>query len=152
MEGSGSDSKDRRRALATFVSFMRAYESVRRRLEPELLRHDVTPTQWGVLEALFHVGPLNHRELAEKVLTSKGNLTTVVDNLVRDGLVDRRPVPGDRRQKRAYLTARGRRVVRKVFPLQAEAIEREFAILTRSEQELLRKLCRKLGTGEVREG
>jgi MarR family 2-MHQ and catechol resistance regulon transcriptional repressor len=152
VEGSGSDSQDCRRALSTFVSFMRAYESVRRRLEPELLRHGVTPTQWGVLEALFHVGPLNHRELAEKVLTSKGNLTTVVDNLVRDGLVERRPVPGDRRQKRAYLTGRGRRVVRKVFPLQAEAIEREFGVLTRSEQELFRELCRRLGTKEVTEG
>lgn len=134
-----------RLALSTFVKFMRAYNTVRGRLEPELGKLGVTPTQFGVLEALYHVGPLNQRDLGGKLLTSKGNLTTVLDNLQRDGLVDRRPVPGDRRQVSVQLTAQGRRLIRKVFPRQAEMVSREMGRLTVREQRTLGQLCKKLG-------
>ncbi|MEN8376594.1 MAG: MarR family transcriptional regulator [Gemmatimonadota bacterium] len=137
----------RRRALNTFVKFMRAYASVTARLEPEITKHGVTRTQFEVLEALLHLGPMNQRQLGEKILSSKGNITTVLDNLERDGLVERRPVEGDRRQKLVALTAAGRKRIRRIFPRQADAIVREFGTLTSEEQRTLGELCRKLGRG-----
>ena len=51
--------------------------------------HNLTISQFGVLEALYHLGPLSQRQLADKILRSSGNLTMVIDNLERDGLVRR---------------------------------------------------------------
>jgi MarR family 2-MHQ and catechol resistance regulon transcriptional repressor len=136
-----------RDALSAFVKFMRAYESLRARLEPAITEHGVTTTQFGVLEALSHLGPMNQRRLGEKILTSTGNLTTVLDNLERDGLVERAPVEGDRRQNLVQLTERGKRRIEKIFPQQARAIVRELGVLTRQEQKTLGALCRKLGLG-----
>jgi MarR family 2-MHQ and catechol resistance regulon transcriptional repressor len=90
---------------------------------------------------------MNQRRLGEKILTSKGNLTTVLDNLERDGLVERAPVEGDRRQNLVQLTERGKRRIEKIFPQQARAIVRELGVLTRQEQKTLGALCRKLGLG-----
>ena len=124
---------------------MRAHSSLRARLEPEITRHGITLSQFEVLEALLHLGPLNQRQLSEKILSSKGNLTTVVDNLERKGLVERRPVKGDRRQNLVCLTPAGRRLIRRVFPKQAAAIVREFRVLSRDELKVLGELCKKLG-------
>lgn len=137
-----------RRALSTFTKFMRAYNSLRQRLEPVLADLGVTPTQFGVLEALLHLGPLNQRDLGEKLLTSKGNLSVVIDNLERDGLVERRAPEHDRRERLIHLTPAGERFVREIFPKQAEAIARELGRLTAAELKQLGDLCRKLGRSD----
>ena len=51
----------------------------------------LTPTQFGVLEALLHKGPLSQRELGQKVLTSAGNMTDLIDKLETRGLVPAHP-------------------------------------------------------------
>ena len=145
MEQSRRSVSDKRRVLRTFTQFMRAHDSLRARLEPEITRHGITTTQFGVLEALLHLGPLNHGQIAEKILSSKGNITTVVDNLVRDGLVERRPVKGDRRQMSVRLTPAGSRLVGRIFPQQADAIARELSVLNDDELDVLGDLCKRLG-------
>ncbi len=133
------------RALNTFVKLMRATDSVRSRLEPHLRREGVTPTQFGVLEALLHLGPMNQRALGAKLLVSKGNVTKVVDNLEKRQFVQRQAAPADRRQSIVSLTRAGRRAIAAIFPRQVQAITREFSPLTAREQELLGRLCKKLG-------
>ena len=136
-----------RRALDAFTKFMRAHNALTARLAPTIAEHDLTPTQFGILEALHHLGPMNQRTIGAKLLASKGNVTTVVDNLVRDGLVERKAVRGDRRQNLVVLTARGRRRIAHVFPHIARAIVAELAVLSAAEQERLAALCRQLGHG-----
>jgi MarR family 2-MHQ and catechol resistance regulon transcriptional repressor len=131
---------------------MRAADSVRARLEPHITRHGVTTTQFGVLEALHHVGPMNHRNLGSKLLVSKGNVTVVVDNLERRGLVKRVADAQDRRQTIVHLTPAGRRLIRRMFPQQASAIVKEFSVLTVAELTTLARLCRRLGRQEGRGG
>ncbi len=127
---------------------MRAGRTVLARTEPLLARHKLTATQFGVLEALLHKGPLTQRELGAKVLTSAGNMTAVVDQLARRGLVARLPNPADRRQVRVTLTPEGRAFIAVLFPAQAEAIARAMAALSPAEQETLGALLRRLGKGE----
>lgn len=138
------------RALATFVKLMRATNTVRSRLERQLAAHELTPTQFGILEALLHVGSLNQRDLGRKLLLSKGNITIVVDHLERRRLVKRVAHPADRRQSVVHLTRPGRTFIRGFFPSHAAAIARELAVLTAPEQEELGRLCRKLGLGGSR--
>src|SRR3954447_5274825 len=134
-----------RRALDAFVKLARAAESVNARLAGGIAAAGLTARQFGALEALYHLGPLCQRDLGEKLLKSTGNITMVVDNLERRGLV--RPVRGteDRRYVTVHLTEEGDRVIREAFPEHAARVADEMSRLTPEEQEMLGRLCRKLG-------
>lgn len=138
---------EERRALDAYVKFVRAYDTIDSRLRSALREEGLTVTQLGVLEALMHIGPMVQSELAEKLLTSPSNLTTVLDNLERDGLVRRERSTEDRRQVEVSLSAEGREMIEDVFPRHAERITRLFGSLDPEEQELLGRLCRELGQG-----
>ena len=134
-----------RLALSTYLKLTRASETLWNRLAPGPQRHDLTPSQFGVLEALHHLGPMHQCELGERILKSSGNMTLVIDNLERRGLVRRERSAEDRRFIRVHLTDEGEQLIRRVFPVHADAITRELAVLTQDEQRALGTLCRKLG-------
>ena len=138
---------DERRALDAYVKFVRAYDTIDSRLRSALREEGLTPSQLGVLEALMHIGPMVQSELAEKLLTSPSNLTTVLDNLERDGMVRRQRSTEDRRQVEVSLTSDGRELIEDVFPSHAQRITRLFGALDPEEQEELGRLSRKLGRG-----
>lgn len=139
----------RDRALCAYVNLMRAAESLSARLSKSspAAGEGLTETQFGVLEALYHLGPMCQRDVGRKVLKSCGNVTFVLDNLARAGLVRRRPSAEDRRFVSVHLTEKGRRLVDRLFPGHAAAIVKEMAPLSAAEQEDLRRICRKLGKG-----
>jgi len=132
-------------ALDAYIKLMRAADSVTARLEPLMRTADLTIGQFGALEALLHLGPLCHRDLGWKLLRSNGNITVVVSNLVRRGLVRRTRRADDRRYVTVALTERGRRLIGGMFPRHARHIAREMSALTLSEQAELGRLCRLLG-------
>ena len=111
-------------------------------------QHGLTPSQFAVLEALYHLGPLCLSELAQKILRTSGNLTMVVDNLEKSGYVTRVPSAEDRRYIRAEITESGRKLIASIFPHHAAQIAELMSRLSPEEQDRLRELCRKLGTGE----
>jgi MarR family 2-MHQ and catechol resistance regulon transcriptional repressor len=88
------------------------------------------------------------RALGDKLLRSGGNITMVIDNLERHGLVERVRQKEDRRMIMIHLTPKGRKLISRVLPLHAKDVLKEMSRLTASEQEELRRLCRKLGRGE----
>ncbi len=133
------------RALNTYIKLMRAVESLTSRLNSHLASARLTISQFGALEALFHLGPLCQRELSEKLLKSSGNITMVVDNLEKRGLVERKREGEDRRYVTVHLTHEGRRLISEIFPAHVAAIVEEMNILTASEQNELGRLCRVLG-------
>ena len=134
-----------RLALGTYLKLTRASERLWDRLALGLQREDLTPSQFGVLEALYHLGPMCQRDLGERILRSSGNMTLVIGNLERNGLVRRVRSAEDRRYHQVHLTVEGERLVRRVFPGHAHAITRELAVLSQEEQRTLGHLCRKLG-------
>ncbi|MCS7248351.1 MAG: MarR family transcriptional regulator [Anaerolineales bacterium] len=136
------------RALNAFIKLMRAAESLESRLAQRGCLAELTPSQFGVMEALYHLGSMCQSELAHKILKSSGNLTLVIDNLERQGYVVRKRDPNDRRFITVHLTDAGRRKVESVLPCQVKAIVDEFAVLTPEEQETLGRLCKKLGKRE----
>jgi len=132
-------------ALDAYIKLVRASESVTSRVIRHLGDDGLTVSQFGVLEALFHLGPLSQRELAQKILKSGGNVTMVVDNLEKRGLVKRERDSGDRRLYRITLTPVGRKLIKNIFPRHAEKIADQMNVLTKEELQELGHLCRKLG-------
>ena len=136
-------------ALDAYIKLVRASNSLASRLAPRLAGSGLTEGQFGVLEALLHLGPLHQCDLARKHLQSGGNITMIVDNLEKAALVRRERSVEDRRYVRVHLTAEGRKLIKKLFPLHARGIAEELGVLTAAEQEELARLCRKLGRGEA---
>jgi MarR family 2-MHQ and catechol resistance regulon transcriptional repressor len=124
---------------------MRASESVTTRIHRHLTDAGLNVSQFGVLEALYHLGPLNQTEIGQKILKSSGNITLVIDNLEKRGLVKRRRSAEDRRFYAVDLTAAGRRLIASIFPRHAAKVLEEMKALTSAEQEELSRLCRKMG-------
>lgn len=150
---SGRYSKDQARALGAYVKLMRVAESLTAYIHRRLAAVDLTVSQFGVLEALYHLGPLMQGEIAKKILRTSGNLTMVVDNLQKRGLVTRRQKPGDRRAFEIHLTDRGLRLIGEYFPDHAARISEEMSVLSSDEQDELARLCKKLGLGrKARDG
>jgi MarR family 2-MHQ and catechol resistance regulon transcriptional repressor len=135
------------RALNAYINLARASDSLFGRMSAQIEQEGLTLGQFGVLEALLHLGPVGQRTLGRKLLRSGGNVTLVVDNLERHGWVRRERVEEDHRMVRVHLTPEGRTLIERVFPKHAQAIRGEMNVLTAAEQEELRRLCRKLGKG-----
>lgn len=134
-----------RRALDAYIKLRRAVNTVGLEEHAVMRSAGLTESQFGVLEALLHLGPLCQHELASKILKSAGNLTTVIDNLERRELVERRRDDSDRRRVRVHLTAPGNELIRDALPKNVDTIVRVFEVLSPAEQEQLGALCRKLG-------
>jgi MarR family 2-MHQ and catechol resistance regulon transcriptional repressor len=105
------------------------------------------PGDFAVLEALLHKGPLPVNTIGKKVLLTSGSMTAAVDRLERRGLVERRNDPEDRRTRVVHLTAEGRKVIRKLFAVHEQDMERAVSVLNASEKEQLSGLLRKVGRG-----
>ena len=135
------------RALGTYVKLMRAAESVTARVHKHLSSAGLTVSQFGVLEAIYHLGPLSQRDLGRKILRSSGNITMVIDNLEKRRLVKRERDLMDRRLLIVHLTGAGRKLICKIFPSHAALITHEFSVLNASDQKILGELCKKVGMG-----
>lgn len=136
------------RALSSYIKLARAANSAIGYARVGLENAGLTYGQFAVLEALFHVGPLCLGDLARRILTSGGNLTLVIDNLEKRGLVKRQQQGRDKRFIRASITPAGRKLIARIFPQHSQRIVEVMGRLTLVEQEQLGRLCRKLGTGE----
>ncbi|MBI5216778.1 MAG: MarR family transcriptional regulator [Ignavibacteriae bacterium] len=105
----------------------------------------LTEPQFGVLETLGHKGPLLLGELSKKRLVSGGNITCVVDNLEKEGFVERVHSKDDRRAIIVRLTQKGNKLFDEIFTKHAEHITKLASVLSEKEQEELGRLCKKLG-------
>ena len=135
-------------ALDTFIKFTRAANAVENRLFQQDLLEGLTPSQFGVLETIYHLGPMRQGEVSSKLLRSTGNMTLVLDNLEARSLVRRERNPEDRRSLTIHLTETGEKMIQRIFPLMAAAITAEFDVLSAEEQSTLGNLTRKLGKKE----
>ncbi len=136
------------RALDTYIKLMRASEAVSARIHRHLDAVNLTVSQFGVLEALLHLGPLYQRDLAQKLLKTGGNMTFVIDNLEKRQLVRRDRQTSDRRFVLVCLTEQGKALISQIFPQHAAVVAQEMSVLTPPEQEALSQLCQRLGKGE----
>jgi MarR family 2-MHQ and catechol resistance regulon transcriptional repressor len=136
------------RALDTYIKLLRAVDSLKARIDSHQTAGDVKGTQFGTLEMLFHLGPLNQNAIGKKLIISKSNVVAVIDKLEKRGLVKRKRSREDRRCIFVHLTESGHDLIQDLLPDHVAAITEELSCLTAVEQEELGRLCRKLGLKE----
>ncbi len=137
--------KEEIRSLNAFIKLVRAAQSVSGRVESHFSEIGLSVSQFGALEALYHLGPLYQKDLASKILKSTGNITMVVDNLEKRGLVERVRDLKDRRLYSVGITEKGAALIKSFFPVHVSRIVHEMEALTRAEQKELDRLCKKVG-------
>ncbi len=137
--------EEKEQALRLWIALARCYVTFSRVVACKVAEYDLTAPQFGVLEALLHLGPLSLGELAEKLLVTGGNVTYVMDRLESQGLVTRERSGNDRRVIRAHLTPKGKATIEAVFPGHVEFLEGLSSVLDPEEKEELRELLKKLG-------
>lgn len=141
----GKPDKAEAGALKTWVVLARAYLAISRHVEADVARHGLTSSEFGILEALYHKGPLLLGDLQQKILVTSGGMTYLVDRLAAKGLVTRESFPGDKRARYAVLTAEGSALIRRIFPAHARRLARLLDALSPKEQKRVTELLRTLG-------
>ena len=129
--------------LSTLVTFTRAENKIHRMEYETIKKNGLTAAQFGVLEALYSKGDLKICEIIEKILTTSGNITVVIKNLEKDGLVKRYSDPEDKRATIIALTDKGREVIENILPEHIMNISKIFNILTDEEKLTLKKILKK---------
>lgn len=139
------------RALDAYIKLMRAADSVTARVTRALSTHNLTISQFGILEALMHLGELHQNELGQKLLKSSGNITLVVDNLEKRGLITRERSTDDRRFVWVRLTKDGEAYIQKVFPEIVKVITHSMVVLSPFEQEKMAEYLKQVGLSAAQE-
>ena len=140
-----SGNKEEIIALDTFLKIIRCAETILSQNSSNLNKNGLTESQFGILDAVYHLGPLKQKTLGEKILKTGGNITHVVDNLEDQKLVIRKRGKEDRRQFEIHMTPKGKKVFEKILPDQVRLIKNQMSVLSKEELETLGKLCRKIG-------
>lgn len=138
---------EERLALDTYIKLMRSVDTVKRNIDQQNTVGELSGSMFGTLEMLYHLGPLNQKDIGEKLLVSKSNVVAVLDRLEKMELVKRQRSVEDRRCIFVHLTENGRNRIEEILPVHVGAITAEMNRLTQAEQEELGRLCRKLGKG-----
>lgn len=129
----------------TYLVLWRAARAMEARALESIVEVGLGATDFAVLEALLHKGPLPVNSLGKKVLLTSGSITTAVDRLVKRKLVARKDYPGDRRVRVVELTAAGRKLIQPAFVRHEAHLEEIVRVLSRAERATLVALLRKLG-------
>ncbi|KGR87807.1 MarR family transcriptional regulator [Ureibacillus massiliensis 4400831 = CIP 108448 = CCUG 49529] len=131
--------------LKAFTVLLRASQSVQEASKRDHSKHGLNPTEFAVLELLYHKGDQPIQVIGKKILIASSSITYVVDKLEEKGFVVRRACPSDRRVTYAAITDEGKRIMDQIFPRHIEVIEEIFNVITDDEVNILIDLLKKVG-------
>ncbi len=136
---------DEELSLKLLIVFSRAFHSVAEKIKEDIRSHNLNPTEFAVLELLYHKGDQPIQQIGKKILLSSGSITYVVDKLEKKGLVFRKNCPKDRRVIYAVITDRGKQLMKEIFPKHKKAVQQIFSALEPDEKRSFISLLKKLG-------
>lgn len=139
--------KDIEQSLKLFIVLSRAYRAVNDQVNKSIQSFGVNPTEFAVLELLYHKGDQPLQQIGEKILLASGSITYVVDKLEQKGLIVRKACEKDRRVTYASITEQGKAFIEEVFPQHAQTIHETVSGLTAEEKDKAIDLLKKLGYG-----
>ena len=128
-----------------WLVLMKAFQALAGHAEGSIKRTELGDSDFRVLEALLHKGPLPVNTVGPKVWLTPGSISVAVDRLVKKGLVSRKGHAGDRRVRQVELTPKGRALITRGFGEHAAAMENIVSVLSESERLTLLRLLKKLG-------
>lgn len=130
--------------LKLIIGLTRTASFHTRMTQSTLSEYNLTIAQFGVLEVLYHLGDLKICEIIEKTLSTSGNMTVVINNLERDGYIQRYTSAEDKRVSMISLTEKGKILIAEVFPIHVARVYKHFENLNYDEKEQLLLLLKKL--------
>ncbi len=129
-----------------FLVLWKAARAVGSYAQKSITDLEIGGSDFTVLEALLHKGPLPVNEIGKKVLLTSGSMTVAVDRLEQKGLVERRAHGTDRRARIVHLTKEGKKLITRAYAQHAADLERlASASLTVTERATLIRLLKKIG-------
>ena len=133
------------RALKLFIVLNRASKVISEEANRLIERYGLNPTEFAVLELLYHKGRQPIQKIGQKILLRSGSMTYVVDKLEKKGLLERVFCEEDKRITFMSITEDGRQLIQSIFPTHEKNIQSIMSALSESEQEQAIQLLRKLG-------
>ena len=129
-----------------FLVLWKAARAVHSYAEKSIEGLEMCGSDFAVLEALLHKGPLPVNEIGKKVLLTSGSITVAVDRLEQKGLVERRAHGTDRRARVVHLTQAGKQLIARAYAQHASDLERLASTsLTKIERTTLIRLLKQIG-------
>lgn len=129
-----------------FLVLWKAARAVAAYAQGSVSQLEMCGSDFAVLEAVLHKGPLPINEIGKKVLLTSGSITVAVDRLEEKGLVERRAHGTDRRAKMVHLTREGRKLITRAYANHASDMEQLVSTsLNKKERETLMHLLKQIG-------
>ena len=136
---------DSERALRLFIVLTRASKVILEEAHKPIEKYKLNPTEFAVLELLYHKGQQPIQKIGQKILLRSGSMTYVVDKLEKRGLLERVFCEKDKRVTYMSITQAGVDLISSIFPEHTSNIETIMSVLTEDEQDMAIKLIKKLG-------
>jgi DNA-binding MarR family transcriptional regulator len=130
--------------LHLIIGLYRSYARLNRNTQRLLSQHNLTLAQFGVLEVLYHLGPMKIGDVIAKTLSTSGNMTVVIKNLEKEDWIRRAVDPADRRVSVIQLTTQGEHLIATVFPKHLNELDKMLVNLTQADKKQLIGLFKKL--------
>jgi MarR family 2-MHQ and catechol resistance regulon transcriptional repressor len=128
-----------------WIVLARCYKALSARVEQSIAGTGLCLTDFMLLEALLHKGPLTITEIQGKVLLASGSMTAAVDRLEKKGAIARHAIQQDRRARRLELTPEGRRLTQRVYRKHKAEFEVLLSVLDDKEKQQTYLSLKKLG-------
>ncbi|MFE8703563.1 MarR family winged helix-turn-helix transcriptional regulator [Cytobacillus sp. FJAT-54145] len=132
-------------SLKLFIVLSRAYRAVNEHVNKLIQTYGLNPTEFAVLELLYHKGDQPLQQIGGKILLASGSITYVVDKLENKGYLQRTACPNDRRVTYAQITDKGKQFIEEIFPEHEKRIHELMSELTEDEKNTSITLLKKLG-------
>lgn len=132
-------------SLKLFVILSRAYRSISDFVTEDMKRYGLNPSEFMVLELLYHKGEQPIQHIGKKVLLASGSMTYVIDKLESKQLLERKSSQEDRRVIYASITKAGKQLMDEIFPQHRAAIEKLFRGLTAEQKDTMIQLLKETG-------
>lgn len=122
-----------------------ASKSLERAAEYEIKQKlGFTSSQWKVIIALNQFEGLNQKELADKIYVDTSTLVPIIDKMEKNGLLERKPDPKDRRHNRLFLTKKSESTVDSIVEVIIQLKKLFYKGISKEEQESMRPHLRKM--------
>lgn len=133
------------RNLKAVTVIIRAADAIREVIKSDAAANGLNPTEFSVLELLYHQGRQPIQAIGKKVLIASSSITYVVDKLEGKNFVQRSECAEDRRVTYAELTDGGKELMDRIWPEHETKINELFAGLVPAETETMIADLKKVG-------
>jgi len=127
-----------------YLVLMQTSKAVQERVRLELIKYNLSITEFSVLEVLYHMEKQTIQQIGNRVLISSGSMTYVIDKLEQRGLLIRSACSDDRRVIHVTLTDDGHELIEKIMPKHQELVNYMLGSLNNDEAKILVKLLKKV--------